>query len=320
MNHRNFVILFSGTEMNRRKFIQKSILASLAAGTIPAFANYSNFLNDPINPASATDLVAIKGGEPDVMFDKAIEAMGGMKKFVKKNQTVVIKPNIGWDVVPERAGNTNPMLVNRIIKNCFDAGAKDVFVFDNTCDNWTKCYSNSGIEKAAKDAGAKVVSGAKESYYQKVTIKGGKNLQNAKVHELILNSDVFINVPILKHHSSSKLTIGLKNLMGIVWDRGYWHQNDLHQCIADFGLYRKPDLNIVDAYFVLKQNGPRGVSKNDVLTMKSQIISTDIVAADSAAAKLFGIEPDEIPYLVYADKMKIGSMDLSKLSINRIKM
>jgi uncharacterized protein (DUF362 family) len=306
--------------MDRRKFIQKSFLAGIAAGTIPSLSKYSYLFGDSILPLSSTDLVAIKGGEADAMFDKGIEALGGMKKFVKKGQTVVVKPNIGWDVIPEKAANTNPLLVRRIIKHCFDAGAKDVFVFDNTCDNWTKCYSNSGIEKASKDAGAKVVSGAKESYYQDVTIKGATNLKKAKVHELILESDVFINVPVLKHHSSSHLTIGLKNLMGIVWDRGYWHQNDLHQCIADFGLFRKPDLNIIDAYNVLKQNGPRGVSGNDVLKMKSQIISTDIVAADAAAAKLFGVEPDDIPYIVLADKMKIGRKDLSKLSINRIKM
>ena len=263
------------------------------------------------------DLAAIKGGEPDAMFDEAIKALGGMSKFVKKGQKVVLKPNIGWDVVPERAGNTNPLLVNRIIKHCFDAGAKDVYVFDHTCDNWNRCYSNSGIESAVKDAKGKIVSGASESYYQDVTVKQGKKLKKAKVHELILESDVFINVPILKHHSSADLTIGMKNLMGIVWDRGYWHSNNLHQCISDFASFRKPDLTVVDAYYVMKKNGPRGVSKDDVLTMKSLIISADIVAADAAAAKLFGSDPNKIDYIRIADEMKIGTMDLDKLSIYR---
>ena len=108
--------------------------------------------------------------------------------------------------------------------------------------------------------------------------------------------------------------------MGIVWDRWYWHQHDLHQCIADCASFRKPDLNIIDAYNVLKRNGPRGVSIEDVITMKSQIISTDIVAADAAAAKLFGTEPAEIDYIKIADELKLGTMDLSKLSINRIKI
>jgi len=252
------------------------------------------------------------------MFDKAIQSFGGMRNFVKQNQTVVIKPNIGWDTSPERAANTNPKLVSQIIKHCFDAGAKDVYVFDHTCDNWTNCYSNSGIEKAAKDAGAKVVSGSSESYYQKVNVEKGKRLKETTVHELILESDVFINVPVLKNHGGAGLTISMKNLMGIVWDRRFWHRNDLHQCIADFASFRKPDLNIIDAYSVMKTNGPRGVSLADVISLKSQIISTDMVAADSAAAKLFGKVPSEIDYIRIADEMKIGTMDLSKLKINRI--
>jgi uncharacterized protein (DUF362 family) len=254
------------------------------------------------------------------MFDKAIASLGGMKAFVKKGQTVVVKPNIGWDVSPERGGNTNPLLVNRIIKHCFEAGAKDVYVFDHTCDDWKRCYSNSGIERAAKDAGAKVVSGANEGYYQDVIINGGRKMKDAKVHELILESDVFINVPVLKNHGSSEITVGMKNLMGIVWDRRYWHRNNLHQCIADFSSFRKPDLTIVDAYYVMKKNGPRGVSTEDVVTMKSQIIGKDIVAVDSAAAKLFGVDPKEIDYIKYAEEMKLGTTDLSKLSINRIIM
>jgi uncharacterized protein (DUF362 family) len=264
------------------------------------------------------DLVAIKGGEPDVMFDKAIESLGGMKSFVRKGQKVVVKPNIGWDVPPEQAGNTNPVLVKRIVQHCYEAGAKEVYVFDNTCDDWKRCYSNSGIERAVKDAGGKVVSGDSERYFQQVEVKQGKKLKNTKVHELILDSDVFINVPILKNHTSTDLSISMKNLMGNVWDRGYWHRNDLNQCIADFTSFKKPDLNIVDAYYVLKRNGPRGVSKGDVVLMKSQIISADIVAADSAAAKIFGIEPEKISHIKLAAEMNLGTMDLSKLNINRI--
>jgi uncharacterized protein (DUF362 family) len=307
-----------GSPMKRREFISKTIQAGIISSA--ALSVTSSIFSKELFAKDEFDLIAVKGGEPDSMFDKAIDSMGGMKTFVQKGQTVVVKPNIGWDVVPEKAGNTNPILVKRIIEHCFSAGAKSVHVFDHTCDNWTRCYSNSGIEKAVKDAGGKIVSGESEGYYQEVSIKGGKKMTKAKVHELILESDVFINVPILKHHGGSKLTIAMKNLMGIVWDRGYWHQNDLHQCIADFAAFRKPDLNIIDAYFVLKRNGPRGVSKADVLTMKSQIISKDIVTADAAAAKLFGVEPEEIPHIKIADEMKIGVKDLSKLSINRIKM
>lgn len=305
--------------MNRRDFFKKSSYAGIAAYTFFSFGNkLTGFANTKIHDSKLYDLVAIKGGEPDSMFDEAIKSLGGMKKFVKPNQSVVIKPNIGWDTSPERAANTNPKLVRQIVKHCFDAGAKDVYVFDHTCDNWTSCYTNSGIEKAAKDAGAKVVTGNSERYYQKVTVPNGKRLQETTVHELILDTDVFINVPVLKNHGGAGLTISMKNLMGVVWDRRFWHRNDLHQCIADFPTFKRPDLNIVDAYYVMKKNGPRGVSEADILTLKSQIISTDIVAADAAAAKLFGIEPKEIEYIKIADAMKIGKMDLSKLNINRI--
>jgi uncharacterized protein (DUF362 family) len=305
--------------MDRRDFIKKSIQAGIILGSANSIGRHFNlFASQTPHPSNNYDLAAIKGGEPDIMFDKAIESLGGMKAFIKKGQKVVVKPNIGWDVVPERAANTNPVLVKRIVQHCYEAGAKEVYVFDNTCDDWKRCYSNSGIEKAVKDAGGKMVSGDSERYYQKVDVKQGKKLTSTKVHELILDSDVFINVPILKHHSSTDLTIAMKNLMGNVWDRGYWHRNNLHQCIADFTSFKKPDLNIIDAYNVLKRNGPRGVSKADVVLMKSQIISTDIVAADSAAAKLFGTEPEDISFIKLAAEIKLGQMDLSKLNINRI--
>ncbi|MBU4316672.1 MAG: DUF362 domain-containing protein [Proteobacteria bacterium] len=305
--------------MKRREFFKKSFKIGLGAGAFLALGDKRALMAaEEKTGADAFDLVAIKGGEPDVMFDRGMAAMGGMKKFVKPNQTVVIKPNIGWDVEPERAGNTNPLLVKQIIKQCLDAGAKDVFVFDHTCDNWVKTYANSGIEASVRDAGGKIVPGNTEKYYQSVSVPGGKNLTEAKVHELILESDVFINVPILKSHSGATLTMAMKNLMGVVWDRGFWHRNDLHQCIADCATFRKPDLNVVDAYYVMKKNGPRGVSREDVVTLKSQIIATDMVSADAAAAKLFGMDPAEIPHIVYADQMGVGKMDLTQRKIHRI--
>ncbi len=301
--------------INRREFINKSVKAGVLTTASLAFGKIPNLL---ASTPQDFDLVAIKGGEPDFMFDEAINSIGGMKSFVKKGNTVVVKPNIGWDVIPENAANTNPVLVKRITEHCLEAGAKDVYVFDHTCDDWNSCYSNSGIERAVKDAGGKIVPGNSERYYQEVDVPEGERLKKAKVHELILESDVFINVPILKSHSSAELTMSMKNLMGIVWDRRYWHRNDLHQCIADFASFRKPDLNVIDAYYVMKKNGPRGVSKADVVTMKSQIISSDIVAADAAAAKLFGLEPKDIDYIDIANKMKLGEIDLNKLNINRI--
>lgn len=295
----------------------KGIGAGILTGSALSLGSYKKVFGKE-SGEQTWDLVAVKGGEPGVMFDKAILSMGGMKKYVKPNQTVVVKPNIGWDTNMERGANTNPQLVARIVEHCLSAGAKTVYVFDHTINEWTRTYSNSGIEKAAKDAGAKIVSGNSESYYHPVTIKNGKILKKDKVHELILESDVFINVPILKTHGGSTLTISMKNLMGVMWDRSWWHNNDLHQCIADFASEIKPTLNVVDAYRVMKRNGPRGVSLTDVVEMKSLIISEDMVAADAAAAKLIGKEPEQIGHIRIANEMGVGTSDLTKLAINRI--
>lgn len=305
--------------MNRRDFLKKAVGGGIAAGSTLAFGGYANLLAAPATPPATYDLVAVKGGEPDVMFDRAIASLGGMKAFVPGGSKVLVKPNIGWDVPPDRAGNTHPKLVARIVEQCLNAGAVEVSVFDHTCDQWTRCYRTSGIERAVKDAGGKIVSGDSEGYYQTVSIPKGKRLTAAKVRELLLDADVFINVPVLKHHSSSMLTIGMKNLMGVVWDRSYWHRNDLHQCIADFASYRKPELTVVDAYNVMKRNGARGVSAGDVVPIKSQIVSTDLLAAD-AAARLFGAAPDDIRHILLAAQMNLGRIDLGSLSINRIKM
>lgn len=302
--------------MDRRTFFRKSIGFSALAGSYVALGRDDLFAS-VLRPAPL-DLVAVRGGEPDVMFQKGIEAFGGIGSFVKKGQKVVIKPNIGWDVLPERGGNTHPKLVAEIIRHCLHAGAKEVMVFDHTCDEWIRCYKNSGIESAVKDAGGKIAPGHTEGYYHEVAVPNGKVLKSAKEHELVLGADVFINVPVLKHHSSSRITIGLKNLMGNVWDRGYWHGADLHQCIADFATFRKPTLNVIDAYYVMKRNGPRGVSVEDVITMKAQILTTDIVAGDTAAAKLFGANPAEIRHITIAAEQGVGRMDLEKLNIKRI--
>ncbi len=304
--------------MKRRKFIRAGLGCGLALSTFPQIIQPQKLFGSPGEPAY--ELAAVRGGEPAQMFDEAIKVFGGIKNYVKKNQTVVIKPNIGWDVIPEKAANTNPELIGRIVEHCVEAGAKDVFVFDHTCDNWNRCYSNSGIEKAVKDAGGKMVSGANEGYYQKVEIPNGKKLNDAKVHELILDSDVFINVPVLKNHGSAKVTISMKNLMGVVWDRGYWHRNGLNQCIADFPTFRQPDLNIVDAYAVMKRNGPRGVSEADLVNLKTLIVSPDIVAADSAAAKMYGLEPNEVSYISMASELDLGKMDLDSVAIKKIKI
>ena len=252
--------------MDRRDFL-KTVAITGAAMTIQR-SEAMEILTQTINKANGDkpDLVAVMGGEPEAMFRRAISELGGMKQFVKPGQKVVVKPNIGWDKVPELAGNTNPKLITEIIKQCFAAGAKEVTVFDHTCDDWQKCYKNSGIEAAAKEAGAKVMPAHLESYYKPVDLPKGQKMKKAKIHEAILNCDVWINVPILKNHGGANLTISMKNHMGIVWDRGFFHQNDLQQCNADIcTLEKKAVLNVVDAYGIMETKGPRGRSASDVV-------------------------------------------------------
>ncbi len=309
--------------MDRRDFL-KTIAVAGAVMTVQR-SEAMDILTQVTQPGGKPDLVAVMGGEPEAMFRKAIAELGGMKQYVKKGAKVVVKPNIGWDKVPELAGNTNPKLVAEIVKQCFAAGAKDVIVFDHTCDDWQKCYKNSGIEAAAKAAGAKVMPAHLESYYRPVSLPSGKSLKSTKVHEAILDCDVWINVPVLKNHGGANLSISMKNHMGIVWDRGFFHRNDLQQSIADIcTLPKKATLNVVDAYRIMKTNGPQGRSEADVVLAKGLFISSDIVAVDTAAAKFFNqvreMPLDTVGHLAKGEALKVGTMDIDKLNVKRIKM
>ncbi len=306
-------------KMNRRSFLLKGIGAGVFLGSAAHFGGMASLsAGDKSKPVY--DLVAVRGGSPAKMFDKGIAALGGMGQFVSRGQTVVVKPNIGWDQPPEMGANTNPELVGRIVEHCLNAGARRVYVFDHTCDEWRACYANSGIEKAAADAGARVVPGNSRRYYGDISIPRGKRLTAAKEHELLPESDVFINVPVLKHHGGTSLTVAMKNLMGNVWDRRFYHRNDLHQCIADYTTFRQPDLNVVDAYRVMMRNGPRGRSLEDLVTMEAQILSTDIVAVDAASSLLFGMQPKEVGHIRLGGEMGIGTLQLDDLNISRLRM
>jgi uncharacterized protein (DUF362 family) len=305
---------------DRREFLKKGLSLGLVAGGAVILGK-PDFLIAKENVTQIPDLVAVKNGEPDAMFKKAIGLMGGMGRFVKKGQSVVVKPNIGFPREPEVAATTNPLLVKTIIEHCYASGAGKVYVFDNvvlpTSGNARNCYKLSGIEDAAKAARAIVVP-VDDFSYREVKIPGAKILKTAEIHSLILDSDVFINVPVLKHHGSTHLSIAMKNMMGIVKNRMEYHLTGLDQCIADFCLYRQPDLNVVDAYRVLMSNGPSGPRGSNALNVelkKTLLMSKDIVAVDTAAAKIFGKDPEDIGYIKIGHQQKIGNMNLKDLKI-----
>jgi uncharacterized protein (DUF362 family) len=312
---------------NRRDFIKTGLalgatfsLADLG-GLFAADASTSDGAAPaPVANTARPVLVAVRDGDRVAMLDKALATLGGIGTFVKPGQTVLIKPNIGWDVPPERGANTHPDLVSHLTKLCLSAGAKSVSLFDNPCDQWQRTYANSGIEKAANEAGATVVNGKDGSLYREVDIPGGVILKKARVHSLVLDCDVFFNVPVLKHHSGTLMTACMKNLMGVIWDRGFYHRNDLHQTIADFLTFRRPALNILDAYHPMVRNGPRGKTVEDVVEMRTLLASTDIVAIDAAAAKMLGHQPADVRHVKLAAGMKLGTMDLDQVDIRRFKL
>ncbi len=308
--------------MDRRNFIKTvSALAAAYNFKLPYRANAEEIAlaTGTANSEGFPDIVAVMGGSPVEMFDRAMTAIGGLGRFVKTGQKVLVKPNIGWDKTPEEGANTTPALVKHIIQLCFKQGAKEVSVFDNTCNHWQACYRNSQIEAAVKEAGGTMLMAHEESYFSEIELPRGIALKKVKVHKAWLESDVIINLPILKHHGGARMTAAMKNLMGVVWDRRFYHRTDLHQCIADFTtIDKKPTLNIIDAYNVMMRNGPRGVSTADLATKKMLLVSTDMVAIDTAAARILEAQPEEIAYIAMAAAHNTGISDLSKLKIERI--
>jgi uncharacterized protein (DUF362 family) len=198
------------------------------------------------------------------------------------------------------------------------AGAAEVSVFDNTLNEWRSCYRNSGIQKAVEDAGGKMLSADDENLYQTMSRPAAKRLKESALFKPLLEADVFINVPTLKNHGGAKMSCAIKNLMGVVWDRWTFHRNDLNQSIAETLLYKKPDLNVIDAYRMMIANGPRGVSTDDVKMPKYMILSRDIVAADTVALSVIGYKLKDVPYISIAEGLGFGTTNLSKLKVARI--
>jgi len=312
--------------MKRRDFVKT---AAAAAITLPA-AN--SIFAETVKEGQTPDLVAVHGGEAADMFDKAIAELGGISRFVKKGQTVVIKPNIGWDRTPDYGSNTDPQLVGRVTKLCMDAGAKEVLCFDHTCgNNWSERYKMSGIQAEVEKAGGKMVAGNVQNMFTDAKIPRGVSLKEAQVHKLCINPDVLINIPVLKNHSGAKITCALKNFMGCIYDRQWWHKHDMPQCIADYATFQKCTLTIVDAYRVMLEGGPRGKDPKFAPVVKYQVVSADIVAADAAAVQIFATVAeqhgmgtpytlDDIKYIGLAEALGVGTADLSKLKVKRISM
>lgn len=261
------------------------------------------------------DLVAAHNAEPEVLVRRAVTALGGMEKFVPKGANVIIKPNIcvGYRS-PEYAVTTNPWLVGELVRMCWEAGAGQVRVMDHTYERQMReGYAKSGIKKEVESANGEMVE-MPEYKFVYTELPLGIDLDSLFLYEDVLNADVLINVPIAKHHFLAKLTLGMKNLMGVMNHRLTMHTN-MGQRLADLSSRVRPTLNIMDAVKILMANGPTGGYLEDVKQLDTVIASTDIVALDAYTATLFGMQPTELDYVQAAAAMGLGNSDLSSLKI-----
>jgi uncharacterized protein (DUF362 family) len=312
----------SRKHISRKSFLLK--VAGIASGLLiaPFYKKITNiFMNNFANAASAADDRVVVLTAPDItkesiekMVDKAFNQFGGITEFIKKGMNVVIKPNIGWNAAPERAANTNPILVETVARLCKEAGAK-VTIFDNTCDSERLCYKNSGIEKAAENAGAKLEF-IDDRKFVNVKVPDGLFLNEVSVYKPILDADFVINMPIAKHHSSSQLTISMKNLMGVIKHRGQLHIS-LHKGIVDLSKVIRSDLVICDCLRILTNHGPNAGMPEDVKETRTIIMGRNSVTVDAYAATLFGKSPSDIKYLSLAYQEKMGEINIAKMNLHK---
>jgi uncharacterized protein (DUF362 family) len=269
--------------------------------------------------ADFPDLVVARSSDPGSLVRSALDALGGIQRYVKQGADVIVKPNIcNAYNGPEYASTTNPQVVAAIVALCVEAGAGSVRVMDHPFGGTPQdAYNKSGIAQAAEAAGGRMEP-MNTLKYQEVEIPNGQALKKTKIYAEILNADTVINVPIAKHHSGARLTLGLKNLMGVILDRGALHARGLHQSIVDLGTVVKPQLTVIDATRILVANGPTGGSLDDVRQMDTVIASADVVAADAYAATLFEMTGADIGYIALADQLGLGTMDLTSINIQEI--
>jgi uncharacterized protein (DUF362 family) len=259
-------------------------------------------------------LTVVQGGEPRALVQKALENLGGIGRFISKQDVVLLKPNIAWDRTPEQAANTNPEVVAEMVRQCRQAGAKRVIVTDVSCNEARRCFQRSGIQAAALAEGAEVILPDPE-LYREVDL-GGVVLKSWPVFTPFLEADKIINLPIAKHHNLTGATLGMKNWYGILGgQRNRLHQQ-IHQSLADLAAFMLPTLTMMDCYRILVRNGPTGGNLEDVELKKTIVAGTDPVALDAYVAKAYwNLDAERLPYLQMAADRGLGIVDFEKLQV-----
>ncbi len=246
-----------------------------------------------------------RNGEPGALTRAAVDALGGMERFVQSGQTVLIKPNIGWDRSPEQGADTHPEVVSTLVALALAAGAREVQVMDNTCNDARRCYVHSGIAAAAEAAGAKVLHlragrGVEEQI-------GGELIRTWPVFREVLAADVLINAPIAKHHGLCRATLGMKNWFGAIDGRRNQLHQDVGRASAELAAFFKPKLTVMDGTRVLLRNGPQGGNLDDVAHPRVVMAGVDPVAVEAFGGTLLDLAPDELPQIALAEQLGLGS-------------
>ena len=262
--------------------------------------------------------MVVRGPIPSALVEVALAGLGGMERFVKPGADVIVHPNICVAYRSfEYAATTNPEVVGTIVRLCLKAGAKRVRVMDSPFGGTSEeAYEISGIGPAARTAGGEMEF-MHPAKFTEAEIPDGRDITSWPIYQDALNADVLINVPIAKHHNLGRLSLGMKNLMGLIQNRGGFHAN-LGQRIADLASRLCPMLTVVDAVRILRNHGPTGGNLDDVQQTNTVIASTDFVAADAYAATLFGLTGPDIPYLRAGGAMGLGQLDLARVPTEEI--
>lgn len=299
------------------KIDRREALRLLAAGTTAL--GFSSILSPSVLAANP-DLMVVTGADPQANVRAAIDGMGGMKRFVSKGDKVVIKPNMGFGNPPLRTTTTEPKVVRELAKLALNAGAKRVLIFDNPCHKPNIALDICGIKKEVldlQDTFTYIIRDKK--MFRKVNIPKGLALKDQEVAIDILEADTIINVPVAKSHSGAKVSFGMKGWMGVVRDRTYWHLwANLHQAIADISTLIRPKLTILDATRALLTRGPGG--PGEVANLKTIVAGVDPVAVDAYGVTMApwgktGLRIDQVPYIIKAAQLGVGTHDLKKLKI-----
>jgi len=262
--------------------------------------------NDPRLP----NIILSRNVDNAFALAAALEAIGGIGRFIKPGEKVLLKPNLAWDRTPLQAANTSPRIVGEMVRQCRNAGAVDVIVTDYGGGNAERIFSRSGVREAVERNGGRMVVVSDDDFVEDDL--NGKFASACPVLKYVFEVDRLINMPIAKHHTLALGSAGMKNFFGAIGGRRDRLHSKIDQAIVDLGAYFRPTLTVVDATRVLVRNGPGGGSVSDVEVFDSVIVSTDQVSADARAAEFIAVNPREIGYLVLAAQQGLGEMDYRK--------